>query len=387
VGTKGVKALVKVHVTVIIGVAIVRLAVIRGDVVVLIAVIGLVMRGVMNTVRVKSTLSIFVVAFIGMAVSVALAVGRAVTFAMTVNVAFTVSPGITVGVAVALTLRSTVVSVLRLLVMDMLIMALVFVVTSGLVVVRGNVSIVMGAEVNLRVGLVKLLVVPNSPELLRHIGNGMAIKAGNFAVLSPEALATDMSEAVRVDADAVETVVVLVTLAATLAMTVAMFFVSHVVTNEVSDTGLAMLDTTNGFMEVLVGAGTTKVLLSGLGLMLIVVELSEFLLMDRVEVLALIMAMDGKLYSLDMIVAHLNSLALWVNVAMLVVVLRLSDGNDHAIVKVFSMLMRISGFRHFYYYNFSRLMRDGLVVSVVALVFKIVVVLVVLIVRVRKSIF
>ena len=270
-GTKGVKALVKVHVTVIIGVAIVRLAVIRGDVVVLIAVIGLVMRGVMNTVRVKSTLSIFVVAFIGMAVSVALAVGRAVTFAMTVNVAFTVSPGITVGVAVALTLRSTVVSVLRLLVMDMLIMALVFVVTSGLVVVRGNVSIVMGAEVNLRVGLVKLRVVPNSPELLRHIGNGMAIKAGNFAVLSPEALATDMSEAVRVDADAVETVVVLVTLAATLAMTVAMFFVSHVVTNEVSDTGLAMLDTTNGFMEVLVGAGTTKVLLSGLEVMLIVV--------------------------------------------------------------------------------------------------------------------
>ena len=107
--------------------------------------------------------------------------------------------------------------------------------------------------------------------------------------------------------------------------------------------------------------------------------------MDRVEVLALIMAMDGKLYSLDMIVAHLNSLALWVNVAMLVVVLRLSDGNDHAIVKVFSMLMRISGFRHFYYYNFSRLMRDGLVVSVVALVFKIVVVLAVLIVRVSTN--
>ena len=408
VGAEAVMAFVRTHVTVLIGISVVRLAVIRGNIVVLIAVIGLVMRGVVDTVRVRSPLSISVVAFISMTVS---------------SMALTVSPGITVGVAVAvsaavtftsiavaLTVLSTVVRVLRLHVMDRLGMALVIEVTNGLVVnglvddglvvdglvddglvvrlvgdfvldviidaqrsvsdlvahgglvpmvLRGDVSIVMSVEVNLRVGVVRLLVVANFPVLLRHIGNGVAIKACNFAViavLGPDVLAGDMAlgmaETVGVVASAVETVALAVTLAMTvavalavalavtlamtvavalavaLAITVAMVFVSHVVTRSVSDTGLAVVVATNGRAEVLVGTWAAKVVLSGHGVMLTVVELSEFLLMDRAEVLALVMAMDFLIISVDILVADIMRVALGVAVAMLTVVLSGSDGSD-----------------------------------------------------------
>lgn len=392
VGAEAVMAFVRTHVTVLIGISVVRLAVIRGNIVVLIAVIGLVMRGVVDTVRVRSPLSISVVAFISMTVS---------------SMALTVSPGITVGVAVAvsaavtftsiavaLTVLSTVVRVLRLHVMDRLRMALVIEVTNGLVVnglvddglvvdglvddglvvrlvgdfvldviidaqrsvsdlvahgglvpmvLRGDVSIVMSVEVNLRVGVVRLLVVANFPVLLRHIGNGVAIKACNFAViavLGPDVLAGDMAlgmaETVGVVASAVETVALAVTLAmtvavalaVTLAITVAMVFVSHVVTRSVSDTGLAVVVATNGRAEVLVGTWAAKVVLSGHGVMLTVVELSEFLLMDRAEVLALVMAMDFLIISVDILVADIMRVALGVAVAMLTVVLSGSDGSD-----------------------------------------------------------
>ena len=396
VGAEAVMAFVRTHVTVLIGISVVRLAVISGDIVVLIAVIGLVMRGVVDTVRVRSPLSISVVAFISMTVS---------------SMALTVSPGITVGVAVAvsaavtltsiavaLTVLSTVVRVLRLHVMDRLRMALVIEVTNGLVVnglvddglvvdglvddglvvrlvgdfvldviidaqrsvsdlvahgglvpmvLRGDVSIVMSVEVNLRVGVVRLLVVANFPVLLRHIGNGVAIKACNFAViavLGPNVLAGDMAlgmaEAVGVVASAVETVALAVTLAmtvavalavalaVTLAITVAMVFVSHVVTRSVSDTGLAVVVATNSRAEVLVGTWAAKVVLSGHGVMLTVMELSEFLLMDRAEVLALVMAMDFLIISVDILVADIMRVALGVAVTMLTVVLSGSDGSD-----------------------------------------------------------
>ena len=70
VGDKAVMVLIRVHIAVLIGVAVSGLTVIPGDIMVLISVIGLVRRDNTNKVCLKSPQGIFVVAFIGMTLSV-----------------------------------------------------------------------------------------------------------------------------------------------------------------------------------------------------------------------------------------------------------------------------------------------------------------------------